>query len=109
MRKLRFLYLLTLAGVCFMTTACKKSLRYQDVDPAQKQATGTVLYTGEPAADGCGWLIKINDVTYSPDNLSSYFKINNIQVKIKYTVSEADYVCGWGTKMKYIHLYDIRR
>jgi hypothetical protein len=92
-----------------VTTACRKSLRYQDIDPDQRQAIATVIDAGEPLADGCGWLIKIDNVTYRPDNLSSYFKINNIQVKIKYTVSDADYVCGWGAKMKFIHLYDIRR
>jgi len=109
MRKLKVTYILALISLCIVTTACRKSLRNQDIDPNQRQATATVIDAGEPLADGCGWLIKIGDVTYSPDNLSSYFKINNIQVKIKYTISDADYSCGWGAKMKYIHLYDIRR
>jgi hypothetical protein len=109
MKKLTTLCILALISACLITTACRKSVRYQDVIPDQRQATATVLNTGDPNADGCGWLIKIDDVTYSPDNLSSYFKINNIQVKIKYTISDADYSCGWGAKMKYIHLYDIRR
>ncbi|MFD1255295.1 hypothetical protein ACFQ3S_00675 [Mucilaginibacter terrae] len=101
--------LIALLCILIATSACKKEIIYQDKKPGQLEAIATVINTGSPALDGCGWLIKVGTVSYSPDNLPENFKESGINVKIEYTVSDADFVCGWGQKLKYMHLYDIKR
>lgn len=101
--------LLVLICTCFIISACKKDIIYQDKRSNQLKAIATVINSGSPALDGCGWLIKVGPVSYSPDNLPENFKESGINVKIEYTVSDTDFVCGWGQKLKYMHLYDIKR
>jgi hypothetical protein len=108
MKKLIIPKVLMLLFTCFITSACKKEI-YQNKRPGQLEATATVINSGSVALDGCGWLIQIGDTSYSPDNLPETFKETGITVNIEYTVSEAEFVCGWGNKVKYIHLYDIKR
>lgn len=90
-----------------MLAACSKD-NCKDKD-GRLEATATVIDSGSPALDGCGWLIKIDNKDYSPDNLPENFQFNNIQVKIVYTISDAKFSCVFGGSMNYIHLYDIKR
>jgi hypothetical protein len=76
------------------TTTCQKNTYYEDRYPNQLEDMATVLDTGNPALDGCGWLIKVGSTSYSPDNLPNDFKFNNAQVKIKYIISDAKFNCG---------------
>jgi hypothetical protein len=93
-----------------IVTACQKNTYYEDRDPKQLEDVATVLDTGNPALDGCGWLIKVGDTSYSPDNLPNEFKLNNAQVKIKYIVSDTKFSCGFaGSGYNFIHLVDIKR
>lgn len=98
------LFLLALVTI----NACTKE-QCDDKQTDKLTANATVINTGVPALDGCGWLIRIGTTNYAPDNLTENFKIDNNQVKIIYTISDADYICGWGTSLKYIHLYDIKK
>jgi len=99
-----------LSVVLMTTVACQKNTYYEDRDPNQLEDIGTVLDTGNPALDGCGWLIKVGNTSYSPDNLPNDFKIGNTQVKIKYIVSDAKFSCGFaGSGYTFIHLVDIKR
>ena len=90
-------------------TACSKD-KCNEPHEDRLEATATVINSGSPALDGCGWLIRIDNKDYSPDNLPENFQFNNIQVKIVYTISDAQYNCGFGgSGINYIHLYDIKR
>ena len=40
----------------------------------QPEKTGVIFYSGPVAADGCDWCIRVDNVTYSPDNLTDAFK-----------------------------------
>jgi hypothetical protein len=89
--------------------SCKKNL-YYNIPPDSLEGTGTLRNTGVPALDGCGWILKIGDTDYSPDNLPMDFKINNINVKVIYTVSDTKMICGnIAIGPNFIHLYDIKR
>ena len=73
--------------------SCKKTL-YYNIPPDSVEGTGTLINTGVPALDGCGWILKIGDTEYSTDNLPRGFMIDKIQVKVIYTVSNAEFTCG---------------
>lgn len=110
MKKPLPLELLLLCLLCMGFTACQKNTYYEDRDPNQLEDTATILDTGSPALDGCGWLVKVGNTSYSPDNLPNDFKINNIQVNIKYIISDTKFSCGFaGSGYNFIHLVDIKR
>ncbi|MBS7565198.1 hypothetical protein KHS38_12365 [Mucilaginibacter sp. Bleaf8] len=98
-----FTLVLSLVAYSCKKDNCEEKHKYDNAE-----TTATIIDTGSPALDGCGWLIKIGDTTYAPDNLPENFQLDNIQVKITYKESDATFRCGAGA-IKYIHLYDIRR
>jgi hypothetical protein len=60
------------------------------------KANAIIIDTGDPAADGCGWLIKINstDSTYSPKNLPVLYQIDSLKVHISYKRLTTRFGCG---------------
>ncbi|MBD8487301.1 hypothetical protein IFO69_00935 [Echinicola sp. CAU 1574] len=60
------------------------------------EAEATVMYTGDMALDGCGWLIAINDEFFRPENLKEDFKVDDLEVYVHYTLSGGVYSCGMG-------------
>ena len=70
--------------------SCKKS---QETDLLK--ANGLILYYGDPAVDGCGWMIKINDKVYSPTILEADFQEDSLRVAINYYVLDSTWNCGW--------------
>jgi hypothetical protein len=110
MKKILLPKFLLLFCICMSALACKKNTYYEDRDPNQLEDIATILDTGNPALDGCGWLIKVGNTSYSPDNLPNDFKVNNAQVKIKYIISDNKFSCGFaGSGYNFIHLVDIKR
>lgn len=54
-----------------------------------------VVNTGDPAADGCGWLLKTNtDSTYNAPNLAVQYQVNNLKIHIAYHKLTTRYYCG---------------
>ncbi|MDB5131573.1 MAG: hypothetical protein JWR02_1322 [Mucilaginibacter sp.] len=72
--------------------SCKK----QPVNLSGITADATVIDGGNPAADGCGWEMKINstDSLYSVPNLPIAFQTANLQVHITYHKLSTRYYCG---------------
>lgn len=96
------------AMIITLITACSKEKC--DNNDHLKATAATVIDGGSPALDGCGWLIRVDNTDYSPDNLPENFKINNIKVDIVYSVSERKFACGFnGNGPNFIHLYEIKR
>ena len=56
---------------------------------------GLVLYFGDPAVDGCGWLIEIGEEKYSPVNLKSEFQIDSLGVIVEFKILSSEWNCGW--------------
>ena len=69
----------------------------------------TIINAGAVAADGCGWVIRVNDVNYSPVNLDDKFKVNELKVGIYYDKLNEKFTCGWGQKIDEIKLLEINR
>lgn len=43
---------------------------------------------GEPALDGCGWVVEASETIYMPKNLLPEFYVDSLKVRIKYKVLE---------------------
>jgi len=81
--------LTTLLVLAFMFTSCKKEV-------AVIKADATIINGGAVAADGCGWLIKINtgNQEYSPVSLPDGFKTDSLKVVIIYQLLTTKFHCG---------------
>lgn len=89
--------------IIFTFSLCKK-------DSSIFTAEAKVYDSGLVAADGCGWLLRVDTTkAYSPLNLSSDFKLNNLDVVIRYRLLDTKFQCGWGNKLQQIELLDIKR
>jgi hypothetical protein len=88
--KTRILFLL----LAFMGVfGCEKNLNISQAE--FRNQSGLVLYTGDPAVDGCDWLIKVDTVFLKPVNLDSYYKKDNLQVKLNFDTLSTRWQCGW--------------
>ncbi|MGI4751970.1 MAG: hypothetical protein ACRYFB_15155 [Janthinobacterium lividum] len=85
----KILILLLLAGFFAVISSCKKDANMFT------NVSATVIYTGDLAADGCGYLIKIDSTTYyHPVNLDDSYKKDQLQVTINYHLLTTKYQCG---------------
>ncbi|MDD4645226.1 MAG: hypothetical protein PHY99_04480 [Bacteroidales bacterium] len=89
-----------LIGTIFMVglallTSCKK----EHCDCEYGSYKGTVVFTGAPEVDGCGWLIRIDSVNYHPVNLSKDYQIDGLMVTLKYEKESEGYRCGRGSSL----------
>ncbi len=74
-----------------IASSCKKL----DSISVPVTANATVINSGPIAADGCGWLIRLNDSTeFSPINLSADFQQDNLKVNVAYTQLTTRTSCG---------------
>ncbi|PJJ84155.1 hypothetical protein [Mucilaginibacter auburnensis] len=96
------LFLLPLFTLVVTFTACKK-------DSGLIANEAKIIDSGPVAADGCGWLIRVGDVNYSPTNLDNKYKETELTVILTYRVLSSKFVCGWGNKIDEIEIVSIRR
>lgn len=54
-----------------------------------------ILDLGSPAVDGCGFVLEIGDQIYYPVNLAEKYQIDGKVVKVRYSVLEEKYTCGF--------------
>ena len=67
-------------------------------DLTLQSANGLVLNYGDPAADGCGWVIQVDKVIYSPVNLDTTFQQDSLKVAVVYQSLNSYSLCGWLTQ-----------
>ena len=73
-----------------------------------QETEATILYTGEPAVDGCDWVVVINEKSYHPQNLPDEFQEENLNVQIRYKLTDEDFVCGFSS-IPEIFIHSIER
>ncbi len=61
----------------------------------QSEVSGIVVYAGDPAVDGCGWLVQHQENVYSPINLDPSFNIDSLKVILSFKVLDSTWKCGW--------------
>ena len=90
MRYIKFLFLITVLGICFSCT--KENGIYEK--------NAVITLHGDIALDGCGFFVKINGKKYKPVNedvISDFYHNNkNTHVEIEYKLLEknAEIYCG---------------
>jgi hypothetical protein len=96
--------LVAFSSITFL--ACKKNDPYAAVT-----TDAVVLNSGAPAADGCGWIIRIpvTDSTYSPVNLSNEYKVSELKVRVKYKPLPTKFSCGWGANLREVSIESISK
>ncbi len=96
------LLLLTALIVSICLFACRKNEQPVFTD-------ATVINAGAVAADGCGWVIKIDSTNYSPTNLDDKYKVTELKVSVRYQMLTSKFTCGWGKKITEINILDIKK
>ena len=54
----------------------------------------TIVNSGPVAADGCGWLILIDEEEYSPTNLEEQYQKAGLKVKVEARLLDTEFQCG---------------
>lgn len=98
--KIKKFSLITLIVTFLFIVGCKNPPIYQ---------YGLIRDSGEVAVDGCGWIIEINALPYSPTNLSDDFKQDSLEVEIDFEESGGSFQCGFSTTLKQINIKEINR
>ncbi|MEL6672098.1 MAG: hypothetical protein AAFR61_07890 [Bacteroidota bacterium] len=80
-------FMMLVAG-CFFLGACTET----------SLTSAKVLNEGDPARDGCGWIIldEATDTRYSPVNLDSTYMINNLEVALLFSLTGNKAPVCWG-------------
>jgi hypothetical protein len=91
--KTRILIIAIITLLPVLYSACKKD------GNKSKKANGMVLNLGNPAADGCGWVIRVDHVDYTPINLDTTFQQDSLQVKVTYDLLQSRFQCGFAANI----------
>jgi hypothetical protein len=75
---------------------CKKENKNNGNTKVKTSGVGNamIVNTGLIAADGCGWLIKIDSNFYHADNLPEQFQKDSLNVNIDYNLSTSKFQCS---------------
>jgi len=95
MKKVSFL--IVFASIFLIVSCCNENFQNS------KYHNGLVLDYGNPAADGCGWVIKINDTIYAPIELDTKFCKDSLEIYIDYKVLSSTRNCNWWVPNKYVY------
>lgn len=84
--KLIPLYLFINTISLFLGVSCNKD--------SENVLTGVgIIYFADPAVDGCGWSVFIEDESFHPINLSKDFRIAGDSVNLKYKIQSLNWRC----------------
>lgn len=84
--KSKSLLLIILILLILSSSGCGKD------DLSFVEGNGIVNYA-DPATDGCGWSISIDQKDYHPTNLNNDFKVDGLYVKLKYRILQSTWTC----------------
>lgn len=74
-------------------TSCEESVKHKSENVEVSDAY--TFFAGDPAVDGCGWLLIADSVTLSPDKLDSKFHKDSLKVRVKYKKLSDTMFCAW--------------
>lgn len=96
MKNLTSIIILLVTVLMLSNFSCNDNQTPLDKESKTKNdVSAVVIYDGEPAVDGCGWLIQCNQSSYSPINLNSEFQVDKLNVTVSYIILESTWNCGW--------------
>lgn len=83
---MKFMKNLFFITVLLIFSACKsKEGAISDIT-CNSCEDATIRYYGDPALDGCGWVVAASSTIYMPNNLLPEFYVDSLEVRIKYKV-----------------------
>lgn len=85
------IYLMLLSTIVW---GCKKENNSTTKIKTHGVGNAMIVNTGDIAADGCGWLVKIDSNYYHADNLPDQYQKNNLNVNIDYNSSTSKFQCS---------------
>ena len=108
-------YFKTLLGVCLVLLVsiqlgCKKETNKAKPLGITKKANALIINTGPVAADGCGFLVKVDSNFYHADNLPSQFQRDSLIVDIDYISLTTKFQCSMNPNniLPVIHINTIK-
>lgn len=72
-----------------------------------EKTTATIFDSGDPALDGCGWLVVIDEELFKPLNLPSEFEEDGLVVEITYKILKKKGDCDTPNSIRQIHIKKI--
>lgn len=79
------LLLITILGLLTLS-GCKSKGGAVSATSCESCEDAMVRFYGDPALDGCGWVVEASSVIYMPKNLLPEFYEDSLKVRIKYDV-----------------------
>ena len=67
----------------------------------------TIVDGGNPALDGCGWLVRIDSENYKPVNLPAGFEVDDLAVTLTYEVLKEKGDCDVPNSIRQINIKKI--
>ena len=86
------IFLLLMLVSCFlMSFQCEEDIaaNYEVVD-----LNALITYNGDPAFDGCSWLLLSDNETYSPVSLPEALQQDSLEVMVKVELLDTKYQCS---------------
>jgi hypothetical protein len=77
-----------------LSIACYK-IKEKNFDSKIMEKSGLVKNYGNPAVDGCGWVVEIDKIDYSPENLPAEFQKDSLDVHLKFQLLDEIANCGF--------------
>ena len=72
-------------AMCFSCNDAKVDYHYVDA---------VIVYTGDPNVDGCGYMLKVDTISFKPQNLPLDFQQDELNVKVDFSFDGKQYFCG---------------
>ena len=81
--------------VAFSTLLILASCSKEHTSPEEliTPTKATIDYMGDPALDGYGWVIRVDNDFEIPDNLSNEFKVDEMEINVVYKKTDKLYPC----------------
>jgi hypothetical protein len=87
MKLMKILSLITITMVLIFS-ACKSKGGATSDTSCSSCEDAMIRNYGDPAVDGCGWVVNVSSTIYMPKNLLPEFYEDSLKVRIKYKVLE---------------------
>lgn len=105
MRTLLYTSMIALPAIFF---SCKGSDTIITEGNCAECQEAVIRYYGDPALDGCGFVVEIDSVVYMATNLPKEYQDDGMVVELKYDLTE-DMRCGMVQMYKGMSIKEIRK
>ena len=86
-KRMRILYLIVTTTL-LLFSACKSKGGAVDDNSCNSCEDAIIRNYGDPAMDGCGWVVDVSSTIYMPKNLLPEFYTDSLEVSVTYNVLE---------------------